>query len=285
VSEIPDVQRVITRVPERSEITDALAATWQVMANLAADFDEAAWATGSPLPGWTVRDVYAHIVGAERMLAGAEAPEVELGSPAHVRNEIGRANEAWIRSFNALTNQDLLAEFIAVTNTRVDQLRAMTDQQWDAPSWTPAGDATLGRWLHIRVFDSWMHEQDVRIALGRPGGRDRPAADLSLLEVVNALGYIIGKRGEAEPGSMIEFRLFRGSHTLLIHVAVESRAEVVPDFDDEDPTTVLAMNFEIFMRLAGGRRSARASIDDGLIEIGGDRATGERLIANLAFTI
>lgn len=280
-----DEPSVTIRVPDRSEITDALASTWRVMAELAAVFDDEQWATPSALPGWSVRDVYAHILGAEKMLGGKETPAIEIGSPAHVQNEIGEANEAWIRSFDSLSHAELLADFVSTTEDRAAQLSAMTETEWDAASWTPAGDSTLGRWMLIRVFDCWMHEQDVRIALGLPGGLDRPAADLSLLEVVNAMGYIIGKRGGAEAGSRVEFRLRRGDQTLVVRIAVADRAAVVADFDGPEATTTVEMPFEIFMRLAGGRRSAQASIDDGLTEILGDRVAGARFMHNLAFTI
>ena len=37
--------------------------------------------------------------------------------------------------------------------------------------------------MRIRVFDCWLHEQDIRDAVGRPGGEDGPAASVALDEI------------------------------------------------------------------------------------------------------
>ena len=43
----------------------------------------------------------------------------------------------------------------------------MTQADFDAPSWTPAGrDETYGRFMRIRHYDCFMHEHDIRYALG-----------------------------------------------------------------------------------------------------------------------
>ena len=69
----------------------------------------------------------------------------------------------------------------------IDLLRAAIEARRAALQADPpkAGDDVLGvmgnpvpadRSLPIRVFDLWAHEQDVRIAIGRPGNEDGPAA-------------------------------------------------------------------------------------------------------------
>ena len=40
----------------------------------------------------------------------------------------------------------------------------MSQEEWDAESFTPAGKSTYGRFMQIRVFDCWLHEQDIRDA-------------------------------------------------------------------------------------------------------------------------
>lgn len=276
---------VIAEHPTQERVVEALRESWRALASFAADFDDEQWNTASRLPGWSVRDVYAHILGTEKMLAGEPAPDIDVGSPAHVHNEIGATNEAWVRSLATLEPADLLAEFISVTHDRIAALNAMSAEEWTAASWTPAGDSTLGRWMHIRVFDCWVHEQDVRVALGLPGGLHGAASALSLLEVVIALGFIVGKRGGAEDGSRIEFRLFGGDKLRLLRVAVDrGRASVVETFDGP-ATSTLTMPYELFMRLTSGRRSASDALADGVIQLDGDTRTAERIARNLGFTI
>lgn len=283
---------LVPRTPSHGEILAALETCWADLAALGDVLDDDQWESETALPGWSVRDIYAHIIGAERMLSGEENPDIDVGSPAHVRNDIGTANEAWVRSHTGLSTEELLLRFREVTAARLETLRAMSAEAWEAASWTPAGDATLARWLHIRVYDCWVHEQDIRVAVGIPGGLDNAPADLSLLEVVNALGFIVGKRAEAEDGSRIEILLDRSvaaedetaQETLVLRVAVDGRAGLVTDFDAPTTSTV-RMPFELFMRLTAGRRNASNALNDGLIQLDGDTRSGERLARNLAFTV
>ena len=48
-----------------------------------------------------------------------------------------------------------------------------------------------------------MHEQDVRRALGRPGGLDSPAAAHTAAYLVESMGYVLAKRVGAAPGTTL----------------------------------------------------------------------------------
>ncbi len=47
-------------------------------------------------------------------------------------------------------------------------LTNMGDEDWNAVTMTPAGPDSFGRFMRIRIFDCWMHEQDIRDAVSRP---------------------------------------------------------------------------------------------------------------------
>ncbi len=128
------------------------------------------------------------MIGTERALAGAALPPIPDDPGEHVRNDIGRVNEAWIAELRGRPHADLLADFRAVTAERLASLRAMSAEEFNAPSWTPAGNATYARFMRIRIFDCWMHEQDIRAAIGQPGNDGGEAAAQALDEVVLALG-------------------------------------------------------------------------------------------------
>ena len=38
----------------------------------------------------------------------------------------------------------------------------MSDEEWNAVTMTPTGPDSYGRFMRIRVFDCWMHEEDIR---------------------------------------------------------------------------------------------------------------------------
>ena len=266
---------------EQIRVVELLGQEWAVIGDLLAGLSDQDWSR-QVLPGWDVHDVLAHIIGTERMLSGAEyppAPGRDLG--AHVRNDIGRANEAWVVALRDHPHAALLDDFRAVTASRLASLRAMPASEFNAPSWTPAGQATYARFMRIRIFDCWMHEQDIRAATGPPGNEDGPVAAAALDEVVLALGYIIGKKGRAPDGSSVRIRL-TGPVERDLPVVVDGRARVVPALNGQ-PTASLDLSSSLFLRLAGGREDPYAAL--ARIRLGGDQDLARQLATNLAYTI
>src|SRR5919112_5779860 len=104
---------------ERERVTGALVGQWQAIRALVAGFDEAQWAAPSPCPGWSARDVVAHIIGTESSLQGSEPPELPAAvAKPHVRNEIGALNERWVEHLRGLSPGELLDRFDAVIGAR-----------------------------------------------------------------------------------------------------------------------------------------------------------------------
>jgi uncharacterized protein (TIGR03083 family) len=266
---------------EKDRVVELLGSEWSIIADLLAGLDVEAWSQPA-LPGWDVHDVLAHMIGTERTLAGSPPPglaDVEAGP--HVRNDVGRLNEAWVVALRDRPHADLLDDFRTVTADRLASLRAMSPEEFNAPSWTPAGQATYARFMQIRIFDCWMHEQDIRAALGIPGNESGAAAEEALEEVVKALGYIVGKRGRAPDGSSVLIRL-TGPLQRDLPVVVDGRARFVAAIEGE-PTASLALSSSLFLRLAGGREDAEAAV--GRIDLGGDTGLARQLVTNLAYTI
>ena len=262
-----------------NDLASLLGAEWAAIDELLTGLDDAAWSAPA-LPGWDVHAVVAHLIGTEKMLAGAEIPSAQADGE-HVRNDIGKANELWVASLRDRSPAEMAAEFRAITAERLASLQAMSQADFDAPSWTPSGEGTYGRWMQIRVFDCWMHEQDIRMAVGMPGHETGPAAERSLDEVTGALGYIVGKRGRAPQGSSVLISL-TGPVRRDLRVVTDGRAKVVDAIDGE-PTATIRLSSSLFLRLAGGREDAEAALDR--IELGGDVALSRQLATSLAFTI
>lgn len=267
----------------KAAVVEALAETWASLADLGAGLSADEWRVPSGLPGWTVKDLYAHIVGTESSLAGEPAPDAgpDVRAYPHVHNDIGALNEAWVESLRPLPGAEVLARLRSVTARRLEALEAMTEEEFSADSWTPAGPGTYGRFMQIRVYDCWVHEQDARDALGRPGHESGPAAEQALDEVERALGYIVGKKAAVPDRSAVTFDL-TGPVTRTIHVAVDGRAAVVASLDR--PAAVVArMPEPVFLRLAAGR--LRASDHLGEVVLEGDADLGRRVVESLNFTI
>ena len=255
---------------------------YAALASLAAGLSDSHWQTPTCLPGWTVHDVYGHIVGTETMMTGQAPPDVDVSHLVHMQNPIAEANEVWVESLRPLSAAELRARFDQVIAERLDALDAMTQADFDAPSWTPAGkDETYGRFMRIRHYDCYMHEQDVRAAVGEAPRLDVADLASSLDEVATGLGYIVGRRAGLPDGSRVRIEL-RGPAARTFLVAVDGRASVVDRLDG--PVTVgLSLPVPLFLRLTGGRDDGPGSTDP--VELTGDQALGAQLVANLAFTI
>ena len=125
-----------------------------------------------------------------------------------MRNDIGRFNEAWVEALADEPPADVLARFRDRRRPAHGGAgRDRPTEAWDTVGFTPAGQDTYGRFMRIRVFDWWLHEQDIRDAVGRPGGDDGPAAELALDEMAAAMGFVVGKKGGAPQGSRVRLEL------------------------------------------------------------------------------
>ncbi|MDT5339398.1 MAG: hypothetical protein QOD90_4903 [Mycobacterium sp.] len=271
---------------DRSEILAGLFASWDGIDGVLTDVPDVQWRAPTPLPGWCVHDVVAHVIGTESMLSGVPTPEadVDVTTLAHVRNPIGGMNECWVRHLDGETAADVLGRFRDVTAARRETLRAMSDDDWNTVTATPAGPDSYGRFMRVRIFDCWMHEQDIREALSLPSSDtdlDSPAARLALDEMAASMGFVVGKLGKAPDGSRVAIEL-TGPLARTIRVAVDGRAQLVEDFDVE-PTATIRMDALQFTRVAGGRPMTDARPT--AIDLGGDSEVGQRIVDNLAYVI
>lgn len=272
---------------DKDDVLEGLFASWDGIAALLADLSEDEWRTATDLPGWDVHAVVAHMAGTESMLLGLATPEpdVDLATVEHVRNFVGAMNEPWVRSLRAESGAQLLERFRDVTAQRRIALAAIPIDEWNAPTQTPAGPDSYGRFMRIRAFDCWMHEQDIRAALDRePNAAQLSTADarISLDEMAASMSFVVGKRGQAPDGSRVLLQL-TGPLSREIRVAVDGRAALVDDFGGAEPTTVVTLDGLQFTRLAGGRGLVAYRPAD--VEYSGDAVLGARIVQNLAYVI
>jgi uncharacterized protein (TIGR03083 family) len=273
--------RPLTRL-DRSDVLSGLFATWAGIDAAVGELPDVQWSAPTALPGWSVRDVVAHVIGTESMLQGADMPEadIDVTTLGHVRNDIGVLNERWVQSLRGVSNAELLQRFRDTTAERREALTAMGEDRWHEMTMTPAGPDSYGRFMRVRTFDCFMHENDVRDAVGA-GTADLsgPAARLALDEMEASMGFVVGKLGGAPDGSRVRFEL-TGPLARTINVAVDGRAKVVDEFDG-DPTTTITLDGLLFTRLAGGR----VPVDHESITYSGDEKVGRRIVEHLNYVI
>lgn len=279
--------RPVTKL-DKSAVLCGLFAVWDDIDALLAGLSDAQWRAASPLPGWDVKALVAHMIGTESFLAGIAAPQpdIDVSTLKHVCNDVGVMNECWVRHLSAHADVDVLESFRVITTDRRQALMSLSGEEWDAVTMTPTGPDSYGRFMRIRVFDCWMHEEDIRVALGRPPSDDDlagPGASLAVDEIAATMGYVVGKLAKAPHGSRIQFDL-TGPLARTIRVSVDGRAAVVDDFGgDQEPTATIRLDGLQFTRLAGGRPMCPARPQD--IEFDGDRKVAAQIVERLNFVI
>lgn len=270
---------------DKSDVLGGLFAVWDEVDTVLAGLTDDQWQAQTPLPGWTVHDVTAHLIGTESMLQGVATPhaDIDVSTLKHVRNDVGVMNERWVRKLRGVSPTDLLDRFRATTAKRREELTAISDADWNQITATPAGPDTYGRFMRVRDFDCWMHLHDIRDALDEPADNPAgPAARLALDEMAASMGFVVGKLGGAPDGSRVAIEL-SGPLARTINVAVEGRGQVVDDFGDAGPTATIALDGLLFTRLAGGRTRLDEHAD--AISYGGDEAIGRQIVEHLNYVI
>ena len=271
---------------DKSDVLDGLFGAWDAIDALVGGLDDAQWQAQTPLPGWTVHDVTAHVIGTESMLQGAATPEADMdvSTLKHVRNDIGVLNERWVRKLRGVETREMLDKYRAITAERRNALANMSDGLWNEITATPAGPDTYGRFMRVRAFDCWMHHHDIRDAIGQPAADSEltgAASRLALDEVTASMGFVVGKLGRAPEGSRVAIEL-TGPLQRTINVDVRGRARVVDEFD-ADPTSTITLDGLLFTRLAGGRTTPARHPD--AVVYGGDEAVGRRVVEHLNYVI
>jgi uncharacterized protein (TIGR03083 family) len=258
----------------------ALAEEFGAIDDLLASLTAEQWSLGTPCPGWDVKANVAHIIGTEAMLLGEPTPtvDIEVSTREHVRNDIGRFNEAWVAHFAGATPEQMLGEYRARVAARLEALAAITPEQWEAEGFTPRGQDTHGRFMRLRVMDCWKHEQDNREAVGRSGHDTGPVIELVLDEFQQTIGDVIENGSGAPDGTSVTIAL-TGPAGRDIHVRLEGRGTVVDSLAGP-ATTTLTLTPLLFTRLVGGRSGA----DSSAVVVSGDQALGRQLAERLGFT-
>ncbi len=238
------------------------------------------WATPTDLPGWDVRAVAAHIAHLEGILAGAPEETVDVGEPAHVSGLMGFYTEQGVVARAQRTPDELINEIREAATKRHTAL--LTDPPTDGSAKPDQIFGGIGwDWntlLRNRPLDVWMHEQDVRRAVGRPGGMDSPAARHTADYLAESVGFVLAKRVGAPAGTTVVVEV-EGSDPIAHTVNDNGRGERLVDIP-ADPTIGLSTDRETFILLAGGRRTP----EPGSVVVTGDTDLGQQLLDTLAVT-
>jgi len=299
------------------DLVEAFAGTAGAVVDLARACSSDDLARPTDCPGWTVHDQISHVAGVEAWLAGHRDPRVETPPYEHIRNSLGKKVEYAVEVRRGRAGAEVLAELESVLAERLSTLGdpALTDSSVIDGPFGPDQAATV---VLMRTFDVWVHEQDIRCALGRPGNLDSPAAAVCVSTIMGQLPKLIARGAALEPGTTVVIDVTGpGSVTARQGVQIEldeqgqARGHIVPTAptvptvpnvpnvpageanmtDDrtqassrldpaKDPQVTISLSAEAFTRRAAGRRS----VSDTAYDVVGDADIARRVLEAMIVT-
>ena len=266
------------------QMVDLMEAVWKSIDGLCSDLSPQQWAMPTECPGWSVQDQVSHLVGSECRLLGRPAPAHEPSDTAHVRNEVGQGNEVLVDYRRQYSGAEVLAEFREITAERLGVLRGMSEDDFATETPNPLGSGPYTDLLAIRIYDAWVHEQDMRRTLGIPGHLSGPVAQHAYGRTEMAMPFVVGRKVRPDDGTTVVFEItgdVGGAIVLNMDGGRAHRMDAAP----ASPTVRLTMGLEPFNALGTGRWTAEKALADGAVAIAGDRALGERIVGEMNFMI
>lgn len=165
----------------RTEVTTGMIAEYERLAELVRSLSDEEWQTATRCEGWTVADVAAHVSGI-------------LDDVVHFRLDDIGSPEAVVRQVHerrGVTPVQLAEELDNNRKLGIDIAHGFTDEAWDGPSPAP-GISTLGFGVEGLWYDTYVHGEDIRAAIGRPADRSPESLRASvshLTQILTDQGY------------------------------------------------------------------------------------------------
>jgi hypothetical protein len=135
----------------------------------------------------------------------------------------------------------------------------------------------------VRVYDSWVHEQDVRLALDRPGGGGNLASEISLDRVQSAMPFVVGKKAGCADGTAVRFDVRGPAHDARTFTIAVQGGRARPVSDEVAPTVTLSLAAVDFMRLGCGRTTSAQVEAAGGVGMDGDDLVGRSVLGAMNF--
>ncbi len=264
------------------QLVDMMERVWLSIGQLCGNLTEAEWKTPTDCPGWTVQDQISHLAGSETGILGDPDPEHTPSDEvlAHTRSDQGRRNEIVVDFRRPWPGAQVLSDFRAKTARRIEFLRTRSDADFAAEMPTPIGQAPMSEFISVRIMDAWVHEQDIRRALNRPGHYDSPAAAHALNRIIRAMPFVAARRAQAPNGATIVIDISGPAGRLCSIGIAEGRGREL-DTPPANPTARIILNAETFACLGCGRWNPDDALQSGQISIEGDTALAESIVRQM----
>jgi uncharacterized protein (TIGR03083 family) len=148
-----------------------------------AGLSEAEWARPSRCDGWTVQDVVAHIVGVNAFWRASVLAGL-AGTPTRILTGFDpvATPALMVDSMRALTPTEVLDQFAQSNDAFLGPLGSLDEPGWSMPAEAPPGHIPVRLLAQHALWDCWIHERDIALALGSVPAVERD-------EVLSCLRY------------------------------------------------------------------------------------------------
>ncbi|MCX5208643.1 maleylpyruvate isomerase family mycothiol-dependent enzyme [Kitasatospora sp. NBC_00240] len=139
----------------KAHVTEGLATEYAAFAELVAQLDAAAWSAPTRCTGWQVRDVVGHVTG-----TAIDSADGTIGA---------RTPDQQARALRDSTPQELAAALGAAAARLGTAFDGFDDARWATV--LPRTGRTVLNGVLTLWYDTFVHADDIRAALGQPSGR------------------------------------------------------------------------------------------------------------------
>lgn len=263
---------------------DAWTHSIESISELVAPLPEGQWNRATECPGWSVRDVVSHVIGMELELLGDPRPIHTLPRDLrHVTTDFARYCEVPVDKRRCHTAPEMTGELEYTIIRRSRALRTAKHRPEDEVRWLSgplSRQLPYHEALRWRAFDVWVHEQDLRRALGRPGHLDSAGALVTRDLLIDALPKVVAKQAGAPAGSTVVVDV-HGSVEFIRTVRVDENGRgAVDELVPLAPAVQLTTDWETYSRLACGRIRAEGAP----VKVEGDEELARRILENFSVT-
>jgi uncharacterized protein (TIGR03083 family) len=269
--------------PTLQPYADAWTHSIDAISELVTPLVEGEWNRRTPCPGWSVRDVVSHVIGLDCEMLGDPRPIHTLPRDLfHVTNDHQRYMEMQVDVRRHHTAPEMTSELEYVVIRRNRQLRNDSRDPGTKVRGPLGTEVTLADSMRQHAFNVWVHEQDLRTALGRPGNLDSPGAHIARDVLLEALPDIVAVKADAPRSSAIVFDVHGPIEFLrTIRVDIQGRGtlETAPALG---PAATLTLDWETYVRLACGRVSLESVADR--VKAEGDPELTSAILRNFTVT-
>ena len=229
--------------PDKIMIVDRFAPLRAHLLTLLAELGEEDWARPTAAPGWSVKDVTAHLWGGDvAILSGKRdgfRSAQQIDSYDQLVELVDRLNREWVLAARRLSPR-LLREFLAFCGPEVEACFSSLDpMQMGGPvGWAGSDPAPV--WLDLaREFtERWHHQQQIRDATGRPPLYDPYFLTPVLDTFVRALPYAF-RNATAPAETSVRFEISGAAGGIWYVYKTDAVWTLLLDSPTEPATTVV----------------------------------------------